>query len=192
MLLRSIRVFRQDNTCMEVALNAFQPFGLPIPKAIPGFNELLALHKANVDALVHANTTLAKGFEEIGKHLITFTQVECERAAAAAKATLAVKSLPDAIALNTDYAKASLDHLVATTTTLREFGVKVAKEAVAPITARITVQGEALEKPSKPVAAVEKQVMTAAEVEKPVMTPAEVEKPVKTSAPAEEQAAATA
>jgi phasin family protein len=167
---------------MEVALNAFQPFGLPIATAIPDLNEFLALHKANVEALVHANTTLAKGFEEIGKHLVTFTQVECERAAAAAKATLAVKSLPDAIALNTDYAKASLDHLVTTTTTLHEFGVKVAKEAIAPVTARITVQGEALEKPAKPAATVEKQVMTAAEVEKPV----------KTSAPAEEQAMGTA
>jgi hypothetical protein len=58
---------------MEVALNAFQPFGLPIAKAIPDLNELLALHKANMEALVHANTILAKGIEEIGEHLITFT-----------------------------------------------------------------------------------------------------------------------
>jgi phasin family protein len=192
MLLHSIHIFRQDNTCVEVALNAFQPFGLPISKAIPDFNELLALHKANVEAYVHANATLAKGFEEIGKLLITFTQVECERAASAAKATLAVKSLPDAVALNTDYAKASLNHLVTTTTTLQEFGVKVAKEAIAPITARITVQGKALEKPAKPVATVEKQVMTAAEGEKPVKTDAQAEEPVKTSAPAEEQAMETA
>jgi hypothetical protein len=50
---------------------------------------------------------------------------------------------------------------VANTTTLRELGVKVAQDAVAPIAARVTVAVEAVGKSVKPVAAVDKQAKSA-------------------------------
>ena len=71
---------------MEVVLSFSQPFALPFTKAIPDFEEILTVHRANVEALVQSNTVLAKGLEAIGMHLATLTQVEFERTAAAAKA----------------------------------------------------------------------------------------------------------
>jgi phasin family protein len=146
---------------MEVDLSISQPFVLPFTKAIPDFQEILTLQKANVEALVQSNTALAKGIEAIGKHLVTLTQLELERSAAAAKAALAAKSLPDAIAVNTDYAKVSIEQLVANSTTLQELGAKVARDAVAPITGRVTVlaeaAGEAADKPVKSVVPAEKR-----------------------------------
>jgi hypothetical protein len=122
-------------------LNTSKPSILPISKIIPDFHELFIFHKANVEALVQANTILAKGMGEIGKHFASLVQVEWERAATAAKATLAVKSLPDAIVLNTDYANVCRERLVATTT-FQCLGVKVAQDAIAPIAARVTVAVE--------------------------------------------------
>jgi phasin family protein len=142
---------------MEVVLSFSQPFALPFTKAIPDIQEILSLHRANFEALLQSNTVLVKGLEAIGKHLATLTQVEFERTAAAAKAALAAKSLPDAIALNTDYAKVSLDQLVANSTALHELGAKVAQDAVAPITARLTVTTEAAGEPVKSAVTVEKQ-----------------------------------
>jgi phasin family protein len=142
---------------MEIALNSSQPFANPLANAIPDLKEMLSLHQANVEALFQANTVLAKGLGEIGKHIATLIQVECERAAAASSAALAAKSVPDAITVNTDYAKVALEQLVANTTTLRELGVKVAQDAVAPIRARV----EAVAKPAKLAAVTGKQVIAA-------------------------------
>src|SRR5260370_41157053 len=134
---------------MEIALNSSQPFANPFAKAIPNLEEMLSLHQANVEALFQANTVLAKGLGEIGKHIATLIQVECERAAAAGNAALTAKSVPDAITVNTDYAKVALEQLVANTTTLSELGVKVAQDAAAPIRARVAVAVEAVAKPAK-------------------------------------------
>jgi hypothetical protein len=142
-------------------LNASQPSVLPISKIIPDFYELFIFHKANIEALVQASTVLAKGMGEIGKHFASLAQVEWERAGTTAKATLAVKSLPDVIMLNTDYANVCRERLVATTT-LQCLGVKVAQDAVAPINARVTVAVEAVGKPLKTAAAVENQAKPAA------------------------------
>jgi phasin family protein len=147
---------------MELALTASQPSALPFVKAIPDFQQFFALPQANIEALTQANTALAKGIEEIGKHIATLIEVECERTAAAAKAAMAVRTLQDAIALNTDYAKVSLEQLVANTTALRELGVKVAQDAAAPITARVTVGVEAVGKSVNPAAAVDKHAKSAA------------------------------
>ncbi len=142
-------------------MNASQPSVFPIPKTIPDIRELFIFHKANVEALVQANTALAKGMEEIGKHFASLVQVEWERAATAAKATLAVKSLPDAFVLNTDYANLCRERLVATAT-LQCLGVKVAQDAVAPIAARVTVAVETVGKPLKTAAGVGNQAKLAA------------------------------
>jgi phasin family protein len=137
-------------------------FAVPFATSIPDFKEMFALHQANIEALFQANTVLANGFQEVGKHVATLIQVECERAAAAGNAALAAKSVPDAITVNTDYAKVGLEQLMANTTTLRELGIKVAQDAVAPIRARVTVAAEAVAKPVKPIAVANKQAMAAA------------------------------
>jgi phasin family protein len=147
---------------MEFSVKFAEPFTHPFQNAIPDFQKLFALPQANIEAVMQANSVLAKGMEAIGKHFVSLVQVECERAAAATTAAMGARTLQDAIALNTDYAKVSLEHLVANTTTFRELGVKVAQDAAAPITARVTVGVEAVEKPAKPIATVENRVKPAA------------------------------
>jgi hypothetical protein len=77
---------------MGISLNSSKPFAVPFATSIPDFKGMFALHQANIEALFQANTVLANGFQEIGKHVATLFQVECERAAAASSAALAASS----------------------------------------------------------------------------------------------------
>ena len=70
-----------------------------------------------------------------------------EHAASTAKALVGVKSLREAVDLQTDFAKGNFDKIVAESTKLSETAVKVANDAMEPITARVNVTVEKLFKP---------------------------------------------
>ncbi|HTH98742.1 MAG TPA: TIGR01841 family phasin [Stellaceae bacterium] len=114
-----------------------------------GYDDFAAFSKANMDAFIQANQVFAKGIEEMSKEVMSLTQASMESAAAAAKAVFTAKTFKDVVDLNTDYTKTSFDKFVANSTKLSEMGVKVATDALAPVTARVNV---AVEKILKPVA----------------------------------------
>ena len=111
------------------------------------FDDLAVLGKENLDALVAANTVVAKSLEEIGKEVAVYTQSSLESAASAAKALFGAKTLKDVIAVNNEFAKASFESFVANSTKISEIGVKAANEALQPINARVNVAIERLKKP---------------------------------------------
>ncbi|AWK86458.1 phasin family protein [Azospirillum thermophilum] len=114
---------------------------------LKGFDELTALTKGNVDAVVKSGTIVAKGAEEAGKQVAAFTQSSLEKSVATGKALLAVKTIQELVELQNAYAKSSFDALVAETTKLQQLTVKVANEALAPINERVNVTVEAIAKP---------------------------------------------
>jgi phasin family protein len=116
---------------------------------IKGYDELTAISKANIDALVRANQVFAKGVEEISKEMLSLTQSSLESAATAAKAIFGAKTLKDVVELNADFTRTHFDKLVSNSTKLGEMSVKLATDTLAPITARVNV---AVEKAVKPAA----------------------------------------
>ena len=117
---------------------------------IKSYDELTTLAKGNVDAVVEAGTIVAKGAEEAGRQVASYTQSAFELHVAATKSMLGVKSLQELLALQNSYAKSSLDALIGETTKLQELAVKVTSDAMAPLNARINL---AVEKLAKPLAA---------------------------------------
>ena len=113
-------------------------------KAVEDFQKL---SKENIEAYVQASTIVAKGFEQVGKAWMAFSQEALEQSAAAAKALLGAKSVREAVDLQTEFAKTSFDKFVAESTKLSEQTVKTANEAFEPINARFTVAVEKLWKP---------------------------------------------
>ena len=114
-----------------------------------GYEEIAAFGKANIDAMIQANTVFSKGLEAISKEFIALTQSHMESTAAAAKAIFAAKTLKDVVELNAEFHKANFDKLVANSTKLGELGTKVATDTFAPISARVT---SVVEKAAKPAA----------------------------------------
>jgi phasin family protein len=103
---------------------------------VPGFDEINDFGKANMEALVEANSIFVKGVEEISKEVFSLTKSSMEQAAAATTAMFAVKTLKDLVELNADYTKSQYEKLLANSTRLGELTVKLATESTAPITAR--------------------------------------------------------
>ena len=114
-----------------------------------GYEEIAAFGKANIDAMIQANTVFSKGLEAISKEFIALTQSHMESTAAAAKAIFAAKTLKDVVELNAEFHKANFDKLVANSTKLGELGTKVATDTFAPLSARVT---SVVEKAAKPAA----------------------------------------
>ena len=118
--------------------------------AYKSFEEISKLQKDNWDAVVASSQIWAKGAEVIGKAWMGLAQETLENAATAAKAMVGVKTLREAVDLQADFAKGNFDKFVAESTKLSETVVKVANDAMEPITARVNVS---VEKIFKPIAA---------------------------------------
>jgi phasin family protein len=112
----------------------------------PAFDKVVAFHKGNLEALVQANTLLAKGAQEISKEYLAQAQEHLQSAATAGQAVLKAKTVQDAVQLNVETAKVGIEKLVATSTKLGELSVKVATEAFAPVKARLDVAVETFTK----------------------------------------------
>lgn len=104
---------------------------------LKSYDDLAALSKQNVDAVVQSGTIVAKGAEEAGKQVAAFTQTSFEKNVAAGKALLGIKSVRELIDFQNAFIKQSFDALVAETTKLQELSTKVANEAMAPINDRV-------------------------------------------------------
>lgn len=115
-------------------------------QVMKGYEELTALTKGNVDALVQSGTVVAKGAEEAGKQVAAFTQSSLEKGVSNAKSMLAVKTIQELVELQKAYTKASFDAFVSESTKMQELTVKVANEALAPLSARVNATVEVLSK----------------------------------------------
>ena len=125
--------------------------GAAVPaRVFAGYEELADLGRENFAAVLRANAALTEGMGAIGKEVMGYARNSLENAAEAATALLAAKTLEDLVQLNSDFAKASFERMVARSTKLSEMSAKVANEALAPLGDRVEVT---LQKLSKPLAA---------------------------------------
>jgi phasin family protein len=115
--------------------------------AYKSFEEMSKLQKDNWEAVVAASQIWAKGAEVIGKAWMGLAQETLETAATTAKAMVGVKTLREAVDLQADFAKGNFDKFVAESTKMSETVVKVANDAMEPITARVNVSVEKIFKP---------------------------------------------
>ena len=115
-------------------------------QVLKGYDDLTVLTKQNVDAFVKSGTVVAKGAEEAGKQVTAFTQSSLEKSVSNAKALLAVKTIQELVELQNAYAKASIEALVSESTKMQELTVKIANEALAPLSARVNATVEVLSK----------------------------------------------
>lgn len=105
--------------------------------AFKTYEELTALNKDTVDALVQSSSVVAKGLESLSRAFLAFAQTSLEHSVSTAKALLAVKTLREAVDLQSEFAKSSFDSLVAEATKASELSVKVANEAIEPLSSHV-------------------------------------------------------
>ena len=115
------------------------------PEAVfKGYDEFAVLGKDTFDAMVRTNSIVAKGMETFGMEILAYAQASLEDNMAQTKALLGAKSLKELVDLQSDFARARLDKVVAETTKLTDMSVQTANEAIVPLQKRVDVTVETL------------------------------------------------
>lgn len=103
--------------------------------------------RGNIEALTKATQTLTTGMQDLGRQYFAMSQAITDHAMESAKALSGVKSLKEAADIQAAFAKASLERTMAETAKLQEAAYRLAEQASAPLTARMTLAAEKFGKP---------------------------------------------
>jgi phasin family protein len=113
-----------------------------VEKAMKTAEEALAFNQGNMEALVKATQIYAAGFQDISKHIAAASKVSLEESMAFTKSLMGVKSVKEAVDLQTGFAKSSIEKAMTESNKLTDATVKLAEQAIAPLTARMTLAAE--------------------------------------------------
>jgi phasin family protein len=119
-----------------------------VEKAMKTAEDMMAFSQGNMEALVKASQIYAAGFQDISKHIAASSKASVEESVAFTKSLMGVKSVKEAVDLQTGFAKASIEKAVAETNKITDASVKLAEQATAPLTARIALAVETFGKTS--------------------------------------------
>jgi phasin family protein len=120
-----------------------------VEKAVKNSEEVLAFSQGNLEAVIKATQIYATGFQEISKTLAASSKASLEESVAFTKSLLGVKSVKEAVDLQTGFTKTSIEKALAESNKITDATVKLAEQAIAPLTARITLAVETFGKKSK-------------------------------------------
>jgi phasin family protein len=98
--------------------------------------------RGNLEAVTKSAQLMAVGFQDLGKQVFAVTQALTDHAMESAKALAAVKSLKEAADIQAAFAKASMERSMSEATKLQEATLRMAEQAYAPLTARMTLAAE--------------------------------------------------
>lgn len=104
--------------------------------------EFVSFGQGNVEAFVKAGQIWAAGVQDITKQFAATAQAQMDQTVATFKAMAGVKSVKEAVELQTTLARSSVEKAMAETGKLTDASMKLTEQAFAPITARVTLAME--------------------------------------------------
>jgi phasin family protein len=113
-----------------------------VDRAMKSAEQFAQFQQGNIEAMMKSSQVLATGLQDLGKHVAATSQANFEEAVATFRQLTTVKSLREAIELQTSFAKTSLEKAMAESGKLTETGLKLAEQVAAPLTARVNAAVE--------------------------------------------------
>jgi phasin family protein len=110
-----------------------------VEKAMKTAEELVAFSQGNVEAIVKSSQIWATGVQDLSRNFAAAAQASLDESMSAFKALTSVKSLKDAFELQSSFARAALEKSLAQSGKLTDASLKLTEQALAPITARVSV-----------------------------------------------------
>jgi phasin family protein len=104
--------------------------------------DIFAFGQGNVEAFVKSSQIWAAGVQDLSKAVAATAQAQLDHTFATVKALAAIKSVKEVVDLQTNLARSSVEKAVAETGKLTDASVKLAEQAWAPITERMTLAVE--------------------------------------------------
>jgi len=111
-------------------------------KAMKTAEEFVAFGQGNVEAFVKSGQIWTAGMQELSKQVAATAQASFADTMSTFKALTSVKSLKDAMDLQSSFARAALEKTMAESGKLTDASFKLTEQALAPITARMTLAVE--------------------------------------------------
>jgi len=113
-----------------------------VVKVMKTTEQLVQFSQGNVEALVKSSQIMATGFQEMTKLWASHAQSSLDHTMTTFKAMTGVKSIKEAMDIQTAYAKDAMEKAVAESGKLTEQSMKLAEQALAPISARVNAAVE--------------------------------------------------
>jgi phasin family protein len=113
-----------------------------VEKAVKTAEEFVAFGQGNLEAVVKSGQIWAAGVQDISKALAATAQAQLDETVATFKALATVKSLKEAVDLQSSLARSSLEKAVAEAGKLTDASLKLTEQTIAPLTARVTLAVE--------------------------------------------------
>ena len=113
-----------------------------VEKAMKSSEELVAFSQGNLEAFMKASKIFAAGLQDISKGVAATNKASIEESVSFTKSLFGVKSVKEAVDLQSGFARASIEKAVAETNKVTDASVKLAEQAIAPLTARLTLAVE--------------------------------------------------
>jgi phasin family protein len=117
-------------------------------KTMKTAEEVVAFSQGNMEALIKSSQIWSTGLQDISKQMASSMQASYEEAMSAFKALTSVKSLKEAVDLQVGLARSAVEKSVTESSKYTDASFKLAEQAMAPLSSRVTL---AVEKFSKPV-----------------------------------------
>ena len=101
--------------------------------------DFVAFSEGNLEALTAAGKIWVAGVQDLTKQLAATAKESLEESVATAKALTSVKSIKEAIDLQSNYSKTAVAKALTESSKLTEASLKLTEQALAPLTARMAV-----------------------------------------------------
>ena len=104
--------------------------------------EFVTFGQGNVEALVKSSQILASGMQDLSKQMAASAQASMDEAMSMFKALSGVKSVKEAVELQTSLARTTVEKALTQTGHVAETSFKLAEQAIAPIAGRLSLAVE--------------------------------------------------
>jgi phasin family protein len=111
-------------------------------KAMKTAEELVAFGQGNMEAFLKSGQIWAAGVQDLSKQFAATAQASFDETVSTFKALSSVKSLKDAVDLQTSLARATIEKTLSESGRLTDASFKLTEQALAPLTARVTLAVE--------------------------------------------------
>jgi len=108
--------------------------------------DFVAFGQANMEAFVKSSQIWAAGVQDLTKQFATTAKASFDESVSTFKAMTTVKSVKEAIELQSTFAKTSMEKAISESNKLTDASIKLTEQTLAPITARVTSAVETFSK----------------------------------------------
>ena len=111
-------------------------------RAMKTAEQMSTFGQGNMEAVMKSSQLLATGFTELSKMMVASARANLDEAMNTVRALGSVKSVKEAVELQTSFARTSIEKAMSESGKLTEHSLKLAEQAMAPITARVNAAVE--------------------------------------------------